>query len=116
MLARLPHDALFPEALRRAFRLDRWDTDAQVRARWMVHGVQRFEALIARFATVTEVEFSIPIWRASIDIMAQTNLRSHDAIHVATARAAAVRDFATVDAHFRRVSDLNVRLIRDPSP
>ena len=82
----------------------------------MAFGVQRFEALIARFATVTEVEFDIPIWLASIDIMAQTNLRSHDAIHVATARSAGVRDFATVDAHSRRVPDLNVRLIRDPSP
>lgn len=35
VIARLPHDALFPEALRRAFRLDRWDTNAQVRAQWM---------------------------------------------------------------------------------
>ena len=44
--------------------------------------------------------------------MAQHRLPSHDAIHVATARAAGVRDFVTLDDYFRRVPDLRLWLLR----
>ncbi len=50
------------------------------------------------------------------DPAARHRLRSHDALHVATALAAGVPDFATVDADFRRVSALRLHLLRDSEP
>lgn len=113
VLARQYQDPRLPEELRRTYRLDRWETDARVRTRWLAFGLQQFEMLIARFRDVSAISFDRDIWDASIDIMAQTNLRSHDAIHVATARSAGIADFATIDHHFRRMPGLNVWLIRD---
>ena len=48
--------------------------------------------------------------------MARTQLRAHDAIHVATAEAVGVRDFATLDDDFKRVASLRVWQIRDLAP
>ncbi len=87
-----------------------------MRERWLDAGVQRFNDLMGRFDRVTEIPFGRTIWQASLAVMAQQRLRSHDAIHVATARTAGVRDFATLDDHFRRVPDLRLWLIRDAGP
>ncbi len=38
--------------------------------------------------------------------MAEYNLKAHDAVHVATAFAAEVLDFASFDADYRRVAGL----------
>ena len=70
----------------------------------------------ARFAALTRVAFDRAIWEASLDAMARHRLRSHDAIHVATARSAGVRSFATLVADFRRVPDLDVMLLRETNP
>ena len=111
VLTHLPHDPGLALDLRRAYRLDRWERNVAVRERWLATGLQWFNDLIARFDRVTEAPFSRAIWEASLDIMAQHQLRSHDAIHVATARAVGIRDFATLDGHFRRVPDLHLWLI-----
>ena len=79
-------------------------------------GVRRFEATMARFASLTQVAFDRAIWKQSLDVMVRHRLRSHDAIHVATARSAGVRSFATLDADFRRVPDLDVLLLRETNP
>jgi predicted nucleic acid-binding protein len=115
VLARLPKDDRFPEEFRRTFRLHRCDADADVRSAWMTEGIRRFELLLQRFALVSEVPFDLPIWHSSIDVMVRHRLRSHDAIHVATARAAGVARFVTLDADFGRVPDLRLALIRDTS-
>ena len=116
VLARLPKDNQVPLAVRHAYRLDRWDSRVDVRTRWLTDAAQRFEDLLARFADLSEIAFDPTIWRASLDVMAHFRLRSHDAVHIATARAAGVRDFATLDDDFRRVPDLRVWLLRVPSP
>ena len=116
VLARLPKDNQVPLAVRHAYRLDRWDTRVDVRTRWLTDGARRFEDLLVRFAEVSEIAFDPTIWHASLDVMARYRLRSHDAIHVASARAAGVRDFATLDGDFRRVPDLRVLLLRGASP
>jgi predicted nucleic acid-binding protein len=46
--------------------------------------------------------------------MADQQLRSHDAIHLATAYEYRLATFATTDDEFLKVPDLDVRLIRDP--
>lgn len=99
--------------LRRRFRLARWSTNPEVRARWLENGLHELEVFLQAFAEVVEVPLRRSIWIASVDVVAQTQLRSHDAIHVATAREAGVADFVTVDAHFRRITDLRVHVIRD---
>lgn len=116
VLVKLAKDPQRPAALRRGYRLDRWDARESVRERWLTFGFSRFDALMARFDAVSEVAFDLPIWEASLDVMARHRLRSHDAIHVATARAGGVRDLATLDDDFRRVPDLRVWLIRDAAP
>jgi predicted nucleic acid-binding protein len=116
VLARMPHDPLLPDPLRQTHRLDQWNTSLDVRRDWLAFGVARFEALVGRFAGVTAVPFDRTIWQASLAVIAQHRLRSHDAIHVATARAAAVPDFATLDDDFRRVADLRVWLVRNAAP
>ena len=75
--------------------------------------MRQFERFLAPFAAIVELPFSLPIRRASIELMARHRLRSHDAIHVATALAAGVPDFASVDSDFRRVPALQLHLLRD---
>jgi predicted nucleic acid-binding protein len=48
--------------------------------------------------------------------MCRDHLKSYDAYHAATALALGVRDFATVDADFTRVTELTVHLLRDSEP
>ena len=102
-----------PKETRDRHRLDRWDFDFLVRHQWMEHGIREFERIRSDFAHVYEYPFDDEIWRRSIYIMSHYRLRSLDAIHVATAQQLGTRYFATSDADFRRIDDLNVLLIRD---
>lgn len=95
--------------------LDRWDRDFMIRHRWMVQGIDAFETIRATFAEVYELRVTPDIWRHSVPIMAHDRLRSIDAVHVATAQFAGVRDFITCDEGFQRVDGLNVTLVRDNS-
>lgn len=114
VIARLPRDTRLPEGLRREYRLGRWDQSPDVHERWMRFGARQLDALVGHFGQRTEAVFDRAVWLDSLDVMARHRLRSHDAIHVATARQAGVRTFATLDDDFRRVPDLDVRLLHDP--
>jgi predicted nucleic acid-binding protein len=116
VLIKLPRGTELPDDMRRRFRLARWETNADVRRRWMEHGLDQLETLLRQFDEALAIPFRRSTWTASLDVMARTQLRSHDAVHVATAREVGVLDFVTVDDHFRRVPDLRVWLIRDAAP
>lgn len=116
VIVRLPRDPMLPADVRQQFRLSEWDASAAIRAAWLFEGIRRFDALVNRFAVTTEVAFNRDLWLASVTIMARHRLRSHDAIHVATARSVDVRAFVTLDSDFRRVPDLDVHLLREPVP
>lgn len=84
-----------------------------VRQQWMSAGMQKFESFLNRFDEVAEFPFHGEIWEQSVEIMARHQLKSLDAVHVATARAYGLRHFATLDDDFNHVQDLRVWLIRD---
>jgi predicted nucleic acid-binding protein len=110
-LATIPGRA--PADLYARFRLKEWERDASVRRQWLRFGVQQFDALLERFALVYELPFRQSIWLRSVEIMADRQLRSHDAIHLATAYENRLTCFATTDDEFLKVPDLDVRLIRN---
>jgi predicted nucleic acid-binding protein len=101
--------------VRQRYRLDHWDTDQQVRQRWMAFGIRQFVAFLDQFAQVTELPLDEPIWRRSIRLMTQYRLRSYDALHLATARHFRLRHFATVDRWFADVRSPRIWLTRDPA-
>lgn len=107
--ARLPPD------LRREHQLDQWGTNLFVRQRWMDFGVPQFDALIDRFAEAFELPFRPKTWRSSFGVIVDHQLRSLDAIHVATVRKNRIRHLATTDRDFTRVTDLTVWLEQDPT-
>lgn len=98
------------------FPLAQWGASPLVRQRWLEFGSRQFESLIRRFALAVEIPFDVSIWHDSVGVMAAYGLRSLDAIHVATARRQGLRHLATLDDDFRRVRDLDVWLLRDPTP
>jgi predicted nucleic acid-binding protein len=105
-----------PATIYRPFDLDRWERDVNVRRRWFEFGVHESAALLDSFVRIVELPYDEAIWFRSIPIMSDERLRSHDAIHVATAREYGVPCIATTDEHFLRINDLDVRLIRDDAP
>lgn len=103
-----------PEDLRQQYRLHRWGVDAHVRHEWMDFGLRQFALFRQRFAELFEVPFREPLWRQSIDLMAQYGLKGHDAIHVATALNEGVQLLATNDGDFRRIDALlDVLIVRE---
>jgi predicted nucleic acid-binding protein len=75
--------------------------------------VDELDLLLRQFAEVFELPFNQRIWLRSVEIMADRQLRSHDAIHLATAYENRLPCFATTDDEFLKVPDLDIRLIRD---
>ncbi len=45
--------------------------------------------------------------------MAYYNLRSYDALHLATAQSLQIHDIATCDHHFTDIDGINTILVRD---
>ncbi len=103
-----------PEHVRRQYRLDDWERDRTVRREWLDAGVREFELLLGSFVEYYELPFRRSIWLRSVEIMADRQLRSHDAIHLATAYETRLRTFVTTDDEFLKIPDLDIRLIRDP--
>jgi hypothetical protein len=95
------------------FQHDQWERNIFVRRRWFEFCLQQISTFIDGFDRYFELPFRESIWRASVVIMARDQLRSHDAIHVATARTYHIPCMATTDQHFRKITDLDIRLVRD---
>ena len=104
--------AQLPDEVRRQHQLDHWDTSDAVRHHWMQFGIAQLEGILNSFEVI-ELPFETEIWERSVEIMALNQLKSLDAVHVATARAYGLRHFATLDDDFNRIVDLRVWLIRD---
>jgi predicted nucleic acid-binding protein len=79
----------------------------------MRFGFSQFDRLMGTFQDVTEVPLSLTACIQSRRIMDDYDLKSYDALHVATARALRLRNFATTDREFRVVTGLRLCLIRD---
>jgi len=105
-----------PEEIRRERRLARWGRDIEIRRSWMQYGVDGFSTLIDQFAEVYELPLTDDIWVRSADLMVTCQIDSYDAVHAATALELGVYDLATIDAHFTRVAELTVHLLRDSEP
>ena len=98
---------------RARFGLARWGIDEHVRHGWMQHGLEEVNRLLGTFTVVSELPFDDRVWPDCIELMIRQSLQSHDAVHAATARAYGIMAFATLDADFLRVPDLNAVLLRD---
>lgn len=102
-----------PLAIQREYQLDQWESNVAVRHHWMGAGKQKFDAFLASFSEAIELPFETEIWERSVEIIARNQLKSLDAVHIATARAYGLRHVATLDDDFNRIADLRVWLIRD---
>lgn len=102
-----------PADIQEEFGLAAWNENFLVREGWLRFCIAQLEDFLGQFEEVFELPFTPSIWRRSVGIMALDRLRSHDAIHVATAREYGIISFVTGDDHFLRISDLEVLLIRD---
>lgn len=56
------------------------------------------------------------IWEETAELRARTNLRTPDAVHVATALQERCTTFLTNDRGFRRVEELNVTVLQEALP
>jgi len=95
------------------YQLDQWGSNPMVRQRWLSRGVRRFQAFLDQFGEVVEIPLTTHVWLQSVDLMAFEALDGSDALHLASARAIGVGDFATTDDDFRRITYPVVHLIRD---
>jgi predicted nucleic acid-binding protein len=104
-------------AMRRRYQLHRWGDRPVARRAWLRYGMQQFEAFISQFYEANEVALDQAIVDDALDIMANYQIASYDAIHVATACAVGVAHLAAVDADFERVRPLMiVHIVHDSEP
>jgi predicted nucleic acid-binding protein len=97
--------------------LHRWGDRPAARRAWLRYGMQQFEAFFSQFYEANEVALDQASVDDALDIMADYQIGSYDAIRVATARAVDVAHLAAVDADFERVSPLlTVHIVHDPEP
>lgn len=101
------------EQLRRRYRLHRWGDFEAVRETWLRFGFHEVDELVRRFSATVVLPLDDAIVDRALTMMARYQLGSNDAIHSASAVAAGVLAFATLDADFARVAELTVHLVRD---
>ena len=92
--------------VRRTYRLHRWH-DPLVREAYLQAMLRTLENLLAQFEW-HEVALTETIRRDATRLMAEYNLRSYDAVYLASARAVGVADFASLDRGYRRVDGLQL--------
>jgi predicted nucleic acid-binding protein len=105
---------LAPPSLQQTFELDRFSQDFMIRQRWLNFGMGQFDTLMHTFSRAYELPIHKQTCQHGEKIMAQYNLDSNDAIHVATALRNDLKHLATIDGDYTRVGELNVILVRDP--
>ncbi|MGI8553108.1 MAG: type II toxin-antitoxin system VapC family toxin [Dehalococcoidia bacterium] len=96
--------ATLSRQMRAEFRLDRWEESA-VRRRYVEWFVELLTQLLSDFEWV-EISLTPEVRSAATAYMAQYNLGSQDAIHLASAVGEGVHDLASFDRQFRRVGNL----------
>lgn len=102
---------LLPESTRRRHRLQHWGRLADAREAWLRYGLDEFEALLDQFYGVDEYALTPAIFSASVTLMAQHNLKSYDALHVATARAVGAPRLVTLDRDYAAVTQPSIVLL-----
>ncbi len=114
-LAARPHmRATLDPALIAKFELDEWPRSEVVRRGWLQYASTELDRLLGRFAEVLEYPLNQNVLEFAESVMARCDLRSFDAIHVATARLYGAHLLATVDEAIRKAApDLTVLLVRD---
>lgn len=101
-------------AVVRQYALGRWTRDRDVRERWLEHCDDELSRLLTTFRSYVEAPITGPLIGNAIAIMVDHNLRSYDALHVATARTEQVTHLATSDGAFANANKLvRVIFVRD---
>lgn len=101
------------EQTRRQFRLHRWGDVLDVRRRWLRHAMELRDTLFTQFRRVEEIGITREITREAITVMAESRLKSYDAVHVASAIWLQSAEIITSDRDFERVNvhGLTIRTI-----
>lgn len=96
--------ARLPREWHQRFGLARWQ-DATIRRAYIEFMLGIFDDALASF-TWNEIPLTPDIRRRAARDIADHNVRPHDAVHLASATAVGVADFASLDEAFRRVDRL----------
>ncbi len=99
--------AALPADVRRRYRLGRWH-EPRVREVYLGWVLGLLEALLADFADWVEIPLTADIRAQAVQYIREYNLHGQDAMHLAAARAAGVRDLASFDGRLRRVTGLHL--------
>jgi predicted nucleic acid-binding protein len=94
------------EDLQRRYRLGRWER-TDIRRAYLDGLIGAFDETLAQYAWV-EVPITPIVRRLAVRYMAEYRLGSQDAVHLASAAHVSVADFASFDAGYRRVDDLDL--------
>ena len=77
--------------------------------------VRRYESLFTESAGVVVLDIDMDIARRAAELRAKHDVRTADAIHLATALAAGASAFVTTDRRLARVQEIEVRVLRAAS-
>jgi predicted nucleic acid-binding protein len=83
-----------------------------VRRRWMIHWRQELDRYLGELPLFIELPLHSDIIYRSFEHMAEFAMRSHDAVHLATAIHYEIPVFWTCDDHFQRVTGIDVEIVR----
>jgi predicted nucleic acid-binding protein len=113
---RSPKRRELPDALWNQYGLDQWATSEAVRNGWLQLGCRQMQAFLDQFVEVLELLLWGTTWTRALAIMRQYDLKSYDALHVATALESGLQDFASADREFDVGLPLTLWLARDDRP
>jgi len=104
-----------PQSTRRTYKLHRWGDLPDARRIWFDHGLIALEEFLFSFEAFIEVDFDSQMTTTASKLMAEYQLKSYDALHLATALSINATDFVTADADFLKLPEdvgLTVHLLR----
>jgi len=97
---------LLPASTKQQFGLHRWGV-FRVQRDYRRYMLARFEDLLGAFGW-REIPFTRPVRLQALEYLDRYYLDSNDAIHLASAAALGIRDFASFDKAFRPVDGLSL--------